>query len=60
MIACNFCDKLSKDVRKMVTTGTITHHAAICNECVTLCVERIKGDVHTVLLDNGEEVRTTP
>lgn len=42
--SCNFCDKSKEEVEKLI----VGEHAAICNECVTLCVDILKDKIEKV------------
>lgn len=40
-LACDFCRKTQDEVKKLIAGQ---NHAAICNECVDLCIEILCED----------------
>lgn len=43
--SCNFCDKSKEEVEKLI----VGEHAAICNECIDLCVDILRDKTEKVV-----------
>ena len=50
--SCDFCGKQKEDVEKLI----VGEHAAICNDCITLCVDILDDEKIKKIVDNTSRI----
>jgi ATP-dependent Clp protease ATP-binding subunit ClpX len=54
-LRCSFCDRPVNQVERLITGPNKNHPVHVCNECVGVCVEILRGGSETV--DAGKRFR---
>lgn len=52
---CDFCGKSKEDVEKLI----VGEHAAICNDCITLCIDILDDEKIKKVVDNTKKLNPT-